>query len=62
MLFLALFTSSVRISVSRELPDVVIFDEAIALRYCQGEKCDRWLLAGDRKLTEKVNKALFLLY
>ncbi|MFI5344644.1 MAG: hypothetical protein ACHQUC_10555, partial [Chlamydiales bacterium] len=53
----ALFTFSGRISVSREGSDALVFDEGIAPAISEEKNRADDSLAGDRKLTEKVNKA-----
>lgn len=55
---MVLFTSSSRISVSREELDVAIFDEGKALAILEEKSAADAPLAGDRKLTEEVNKAV----
>ncbi|MFI5343470.1 MAG: hypothetical protein ACHQUC_04540, partial [Chlamydiales bacterium] len=54
---LALFTSSVRISVGREGSDALVFDEGIAPAIWEEKNRADDSLAGDRKLTDEVNKA-----
>ncbi|MFI5343477.1 MAG: hypothetical protein ACHQUC_04575, partial [Chlamydiales bacterium] len=54
---LALFASSVRISVSREGADALVFDEGIAPAISEEKNRADDFLAGDRKLTDEVNKA-----
>ncbi len=49
-----------RISVSREGAAAVIFDEGIGLAISEEKSTADDLLAGDRKLTEKVNAAAIL--
>ena len=53
----ALFTSSSRISVSRERSDVAFCDEGIALAIAEKKNAADDLLTGDRKLIEGVNTA-----
>jgi autotransporter translocation and assembly factor TamB len=53
----ALFTSSVRISVSREGSDALVFDEGIAPAISEEKNRADDSLVGDRKLTDEVNKA-----
>ena len=52
-----MFTSSSRISVSRERSDVAFCDEGIALAIAKEKNAANDLLAGDRKLIEEVNTA-----
>ena len=52
-----MFTSSVRISVKREAPDVTDGDEGIASAIAEETDVTDGCLAADRKLTEEVNIA-----
>ena len=58
----AAFTSSGKISVSRERSDVAFCDEGIALAIAEEKNATDNLLAGNRKLIEEVNTATQAIY
>ena len=54
-----MFTFTGRISVKRKASDAVVFDEGIAPAISEEKSAADDALVGDRKLTEKVNKAKY---